>query len=74
MDTSKIPTSPVSSSNIAELGYDAETKTLIVVFHNGRKYSFADVPEELNDELVNAKSIGGFFASAIKPFFKGNQF
>lgn len=73
MDTSKIPTQAVKSSNIAELGYDAETKTLVVLFHNGRKYAYHDVPEELNEELVNAASIGGVFASAIKPYYEGHQ-
>lgn len=36
--------SVTNSSNIASLGYDETTKTLVVNFHNGSRYSYSDVP------------------------------
>lgn len=57
---------PVASSNIKALGYDADTKTLSVQFHNGRVYSYTGVPQGEYDNLLNAGSIGSYFANNIK--------
>ena len=40
---------PVSSSNIASIGY--ENRTLYVLFHNGGLYAYSDVPESIYNEL-----------------------
>ena len=37
---------PVSSSNLESVGYDVETKTLRIKFHNGL-YEYYNVPESI---------------------------
>ena len=36
---------PVSSSNLASVGYDPSTKTLEIEFNDGAVYQYDDVPE-----------------------------
>lgn len=63
---------PVKSSNIEAIGYDAKPK-LIVRFKNGGTYIYEGVPADKQDELMKAKSIGGYLATNIKgvyPFTK----
>lgn len=57
---------PVTSSNVAEVGYDASAMTLEVVFNNGSVYQYFDVPESVYQELVRAESVGGFLHANIK--------
>ncbi|TYP84659.1 KTSC domain-containing protein [Blastococcus xanthinilyticus] len=59
---------PVSSSNIASVGYDASSLLLEVEFSNGRVYHYFDVAEMHFDALVSAGSVGGYFNQNIKPF------
>lgn len=60
---------PVSSSNIAAIGYDADTKTLAVQFNNGRLYRYTGVPNGEYQNLLNASSVGSYFAANIKNIF-----
>jgi hypothetical protein len=67
---------PVVSSQIAEVGHDADTSTLGIRFHPtkkqkeagqpGAKYHYANVPAKLAEELSWALSVGKFFAEHIK--------
>jgi len=67
---------PVVSSQIAEVGYDADTSILGIRFHPTRKqkesgqpgseYLYANVPAKLAEELSWALSVGKFFAEHIK--------
>lgn len=57
---------PVSSSNLASVGYDAVSKTLFVSFHKGGTYSYSNVPENVYQGLMNAPSKGRYFAANIK--------
>ena len=43
---------PVTSSNIAEIGYDEASSTLEVLFLNGRLYQYFDVPAQIHQELM----------------------
>jgi KTSC domain-containing protein len=52
---------PVSSSNIASIGYDPERKELEVAFKGGATYRYHGVEEDTFLGLKNAKSAGGFF-------------
>lgn len=61
---------PVTSSNVAAVGYDDETKTLQVQFKGGETYNYFGVPQELYDNLLNAESVGGFLNTYIKPHFR----
>lgn len=57
---------PVKSSNVQAIGYDATTKTLTVHFHNGGRYTFADVPAHEHAALMKAESIGRHFNKNIQ--------
>ena len=57
---------PVSSSNLAEVGYDCPTETLEVCFKSGRTYQYFDVPENIYDSLKTAESPGGYLNREIK--------
>ena len=56
----------VTSSNIADVGYDKDTSTLRVRFNNGRTYDYEGVSEGTFHALVNAGSVGRQFAATIK--------
>jgi hypothetical protein len=68
----RIPTNPVSSSNIAELGYDDEKGILAVVFKSGAIYHYA-VSADLALDLLHADSIGRFYSTQIKGKFTGQK-
>jgi hypothetical protein len=57
---------PVSSSNIASIGYDAKTLTLEVEFRDGSIYQYFDVPETVYQEFMRASSKGRFLHANIK--------
>lgn len=56
----------VSSSNIKKVGYDEDTQTMGVIFHNGYFYHFSDVPKEVYEELISDPSIGQQFNATIR--------
>ncbi len=57
----------VTSSQIAEVGYDAETQKLRVRFVRGSAlYEYDAVPQDVYDNLVNAPSVGAYHAQVIK--------
>lgn len=57
---------PVSSSNLASVGYDADSQTLEIEFHNGGVYQYAGVPESEYEGLMGAESQGRYFHANIK--------
>lgn len=62
--------SPVESSNIAAVGYDAARRHLFVQFKSAGVYRYADVPPDVVASFMGADSIGGYFARYIKGAFK----
>ena len=56
----------VSSSCIAEVGYDLSDKTLAVRFHGGGEYRYAGVPLETHQALLTAASIGKYFNAEVR--------
>ena len=56
----------VTSSNIASVGYEAETMTLEIEFNNGRVYQYQGVPQEVYEALIQAGSKGSYFNANIK--------
>lgn len=56
----------VSSSNIKSVGYDPASETLEIEFKGGAVYQYSGVPGIMHDELINADSIGSFFARNIR--------
>lgn len=58
---------PVSSSNIASIGYDPNSETLEVEFlKTGRVYQYFNVPGFMYERLMQASSVGIFFNAEIK--------
>lgn len=60
----------INSSNIASAGYDDQTCTLEIEFHNGGIYQYFDVPRSIYDQLVSAGSSGSFFHQQIRGVFR----
>ena len=56
----------VTSSNIAEVGYDEASRTLEILFTNGRVYQYFDVPTQEHRALMNAGSYGRYLNQHIK--------
>lgn len=56
----------VESSNIESVGYDVESRELEVEFKTGAVYSYSDVPPEVAEGLLNAESVGRYFAAHVK--------
>lgn len=57
---------PVSSSNLASVGYDASTRTLQIAFHSGSLYEYSNVPQHIYNGLMQAPSHGRYFDTYIK--------
>ena len=62
---------PVESSNVKEVGYDAETKVLEVEFKSGGIYQYAGVQPEMFADLLEAESIGRFVAQVVRAGRRG---
>lgn len=69
-----IPMTPVTSNQVAAIGYDAANKILAVTFTRGpgNVYHYPNVEPETHAAFVSADSIGTFFGKHIKqlPFDK----
>lgn len=57
---------PVTSRNLAEVGYDPETETLEVMFHNDGVYQYYNLPAFMYERFMQAESLGSFFNKEIK--------
>lgn len=57
---------PVSSSNLRAIGYEAQTLTLEVEFLNGGLYSYSGIPSSVYAGLMAASSHGSYFDAHIK--------
>jgi hypothetical protein len=57
---------PVSSSNIAAIGYDAENQAVYVQFLNGSIYAYKGVPEHEYENLRTAPSVGSYLNRNFK--------
>ena len=64
---------PVSSSDIASIGYDEDDQILEVEFNSGSVYQYSGVPSREHDGIMNADSKGKYLHANIKnryPFVK----
>ncbi len=59
----------ISSSSVADIGYDPETQVLEVGFIKGGVYQYYGVPPAVYDEFFYAGSKGTFLNQRIKPFY-----
>jgi hypothetical protein len=60
---------PVSSSNIAEVGYDSQNETVLVRFLNNTLYAYKGVNERTFEELKTATSIGSYLNRNFKNIY-----
>lgn len=56
----------VSSSNLASVGYDTDTRVLEIEFLNGGIYQYSNVPAHVHGGLMSASSHGSYFDAHIK--------
>jgi hypothetical protein len=62
---------PVQSSQIASIGYDAEKREMEIEFHGkkeapGDVYRYYDVAPGTYQQMIAAKSIGSFFGKEVR--------
>jgi KTSC domain len=57
---------PVTSTQLASIGYDPATLTLEVEFRKGGVYQYIGVAAETHQQLMTAQSIGTFFNAVIR--------
>lgn len=55
----------VNSSDLRSVGYDPNSQTLEIQFHNGL-YTYSNVPESVYNSLMSAGSHGKYFHQYIK--------
>jgi len=67
----RIPREPVVSSNLAAVGYCAETRELDVEFTNGDAWRYYEVPADVHREFVGALSVGKFYSRQIRGSYRG---
>ena len=61
---------PVTSTDIASVGYDESTLTLEIEFVTGSIYQYFDVPSTVHSNLMSASSHGKFFHAEIRGKFR----
>lgn len=61
---------PVISSNVSSVGYDENSSTLEVQFHDGSVYQYFAVPVQIYSGLINAGSVGGYLNDHIKGVYR----
>lgn len=59
---------PVSSSNLISVGYEAESQTLEIEFKNGSVYQYHGVPLDEFADFMKASSKGTYFNERIKRY------
>ncbi|HYL97575.1 MAG TPA: KTSC domain-containing protein [Blastocatellia bacterium] len=57
---------PVESSVIASIGYDAEAEAVEIEFNHGPIYLYRTVPFTVHEEFINAPSKGIYFNTIFR--------
>lgn len=57
---------PVTSTDIRAIGYDADSQTLEIEFNSGSVYDYSGVPQGEYDGFMGADSKGKYFHANIK--------
>ena len=52
-------------------GVEMKGETLTVHFNSGKAYTYDGVPETMMREMIDADSVGNYFATNIRPNFTG---
>lgn len=61
---------PATSRTIASTGYNPDTRVLEITFQHGKTYQYFDVEPETFSELVDAPSMGAYFARYIQKVYE----
>ena len=69
----RMPRTPVRSSVIASVGYDAETAVLEVEFRSGDVYRYFAVPPSVHRALIEADSPGAYFNKHVSDHYPTRQ-
>lgn len=56
---------PVESSMVAAYGYDAGLKALVVLYNSGKAYQYLEVPGEVYEGLLEARSKGRYLLDHV---------
>jgi hypothetical protein len=64
---------PVESSSIKSVGYEADTETLEICFASDAVYNFAGVPEATYHMLMASESKGHYFAVGIRGTYESTR-
>lgn len=56
----------VDSSNVEQIGYDADNMELHVIFKDGALYVYTNVPVQIYEELLGAPSKGSYLNREVK--------
>ena len=64
---------PIQSSNISAAGHDEKENILAIKFKDGALYHYHDVPKDVYETLIGAKSVGSHFHSTIKGNYKHSK-
>jgi hypothetical protein len=59
----------VRSSAIASVGYDATIAVLEIEFTSGEVYRYFAVPPSVHRAMMDAPSVGGFFAERVRDVY-----
>ena len=62
-------TTTLNSTFLKEASYDNGSRTLTVVFNNGRTYSYQNVDQTIYQGLISADSSSRFFGANIRGKF-----
>ena len=62
-------TTTLNSTFLKEASYDTASRTLTVIFNNGRTYSYQNVDQTIYQGLISADSSSRFFGSNIRGRF-----
>jgi KTSC domain len=69
MNPVRILSTPVTSTLVARVSYDASQSILDLEFCDGAVYRYLDVPATVYDELLAADSKGTYFNRCIRTCF-----
>lgn len=64
----------VDSSNVSEVAYVEDSRTLCVRFANGGLYTYSDVSPDNYHGLVGAESVGRYLNAVIKALHPYDKF
>ena len=60
----------VYSSNVTAIGYNSDTKEMVVQWTRGKASTYMGVPADVADEAQRAYSVGSYINENIKPNYK----